>query len=172
MAYLTFNKLNNMSQPIQKSFSLNEAAHFTKSQTVFLSHRHDDKDAVKKVVGFLAQFGQKTYIDWLDNDMPRHTSAETASKLKGKINQSYKFILLATPSSIESIWIPWELGLADGIKGITKIAILPLLYKDTSWDEREYYGIYSYIEELADGRWGVFKQGESKGVLLSHWLES
>jgi hypothetical protein len=160
-----------MSQPIQKSFNLNENAQFSKNQMVFLSHRHDDKEVVKKAVGFLAQFGKKTYIDWLDNAMPKKTNSETASKIKEKINQSVKFILLATPGSIESIWIPWELGLADGIKGMDRIAILPLLNKDNSWDEREYYGIYNYIQEGQGGNWGVFSQDKPKGVTLESWLD-
>jgi hypothetical protein len=170
MSYLTFNKLNNMSQSIQKS--LNENYQFSKPNTVFLSHRHNDKEEVRKAVGFLAQFGQKTYIDWLDHSMPSQTSSETAEKLKQRINGSNKFVLLATPGSIQSIWIPWELGLADGAKGMDRIAILPLLYKDTTWDEREYYGLYNYIEQVTDGQWGVFKQGESNGVTLEHWFES
>lgn len=170
MSYLTFDKLNNMSQSIQKS--LNENYQLSTSNTVFLSHRHDDKEEVKKAVGFLAQFGQRTYIDWLDHSMPSQTSSETAEKLKDRINRSNKFVLLATPRSIQSIWIPWELGLADGVKGLDRIAILPLMYKDTRWDEREYYGLYNYIEQVADGRWGVFKQGIEKGVTLESWLES
>lgn len=59
--------------------------------------------------------------------MPSQTSSETAQKLKQRINRSNKFVLLATPGSIRSIWIPWELGLADGVKGLNKIAILPLV---------------------------------------------
>ncbi|WP_277376111.1 toll/interleukin-1 receptor domain-containing protein [Paenibacillus polymyxa] len=169
MSYLTFNKLNSMPQTIQKS--LNGNTQFNKQYTVFLSHRHTDKEAVKKAVGFLAQFGQKTYIDWLDHSMPSITSSETADKLKNRITKSNKFVLLATPKSLESIWIPWELGIADGVKGLERIAILPLVNNDTNWDEREYYGLYNYIEQVSDGRWGVFKQGESTGVPLESWFE-
>ncbi|GGH70166.1 hypothetical protein GCM10008014_54320 [Paenibacillus silvae] len=170
MSYLTFNKLNNMSQSIQKS--LNENYQFSTSNTVFLSHRHDDEQEVKQAVGFLAQFGQRTYVDWLDHSMPSQTSSETAQKLKQRINRSNKFVLLATPGSIRSIWIPWELGLADGVKGLNKIAILPLVKNEGTWDEREYYGIYNYIEQSYDGNWYVIKQGESRGVHLANWFES
>ncbi|GGJ13632.1 toll/interleukin-1 receptor domain-containing protein [Paenibacillus hunanensis] len=159
-----------MSEKLEKS--LQENYQFGKSNPIFLSHRHDDKENIKKAVGFLAQFGQRTYIDWLDHDMPEITSSKTAEKLKEKINKSKKFVLLATPNSIKSIWIPWELGIADGSKGLQKIAILPLIHSNFKWDEREYYGLYSYIEQVEDGRWGVFQNGQSNGTELGEWFES
>jgi hypothetical protein len=56
--------------------------------------------------------------------MPTVTDAETAKNLKTKITVSNKFVVLATLESINSIWIPWEIGLADQIKGLNNIALL------------------------------------------------
>lgn len=171
MAFLTFDKLNKQSPVLEKSANANQSK-FDKTKMVFLSHRHDDKAIVKKVVGFLAQFNQSVYIDWLDNNMPQITTSDTADKLKVKINQSSKFLLLATPESIKSIWIPWELGLADGIKGMPKIAILPISNNENRWEEREYYGIYNSIQQAEDQRWGVFPSGGGNGVELGFWLNN
>lgn len=172
MSYLTFNRIRNNSNILKKSFSLNESTKlFTTKTPVFLSHWHDDKEFVKDVIGFLAQFGQTVYIDWLDNNMPRTTSATTASLLKQKIRVSKKFIVLATPNSIESIWIPWELGIADGTKGLSNIAILPVVQYSGTWPEREYYGIYNVIEESDTGQWNVVSpDGSSR--LLGTWLDA
>lgn len=172
MAYLTFDRVRNNSNLLKKSFSLNESAKFFAKRTpVFLSHWHDDKEFVKEVIGFLAQFGQSVYIDWLDNQMPRTTNSTTAALLKQKINVSNKFIVLATPNSIESIWIPWELGIADGTKGLSNIAILPIVQYSGTWKEREYYGIYNVIEERNSGQWVVtFPDGRSRD--LRNWLDN
>lgn len=122
------------------------------------------------VIGFLAQFAQSVYIDWLDNQMPRTINATTASLLKQKITASNKFIVLATPNSIESIWIPWELGIADGTKGLNRIAILPVVQYSGTWQEREYYGIYNVIEERISGQWIVSSPDGSSRALRT-WLE-
>ncbi len=144
MSFLTFDQLDKESLSFQKSFSLNEGLKKSASHRVkvFLSHRHKDKSLVKKVIGFLKQFGAETYIDWLDHEMPEKTSAETAIIIKEKIKESKRFILLATPKSLDSKWIPWELGVGDILKSLNSVAILPLLVSDTYWAEREYYQIY------------------------------
>ena len=75
--------------------------------TIFLSHSHDDKEEVKRAVVFLRSIGVRVYIDWLDPSMPPFTSAETADKIKKKIKECNKFILLATNSAIASKWCNW-----------------------------------------------------------------
>lgn len=103
--------------------------------------------------------------------MPLVTSAETAEKLKNEIKNSNKFIILATPKSIESIWIPWEIGLADQLKGLNNIAILPIIHKDEKWEKREYYQLYNRIEQIS-GKWLVLKPEHSYlGEDLIQWLK-
>ena len=63
--------------------------------------------------------------------MPRVTSGKTASKIKTRIRQCDKFILLATNSAVESKWCNWELGYGDSQKfDNNDIAILPLKKAD------------------------------------------
>ena len=65
--------------------------------TVFISHKHDDLDETKGLIGLLERkYNIKAYIDSLDKSMPKKTSGETASKIKQRINRCNKFILLAT----------------------------------------------------------------------------
>ena len=144
---------------------------YSESITVFLSHRHtENTELLNQVRGFFASLGAKLYIDWMDKDMPPVTSGETALKLKYRIKSSKKFIVLATPESIYSIWIPWEIGLADQIKGLDNVAILPIVHDDGLWKNREYYQLYNRIENL-NGTWSVIKPGVVfTGTALDEWL--
>lgn len=175
MSYLTYDILNKQKTTFEKKASINKSLlEFAEIRPkIFLSHKHDDKEYIKATIGFLLEQGissDEVYIDWLDSSMPPTTSADTATKLKEKISDSRKFIVLATPESIKSIWIPWELGIADIKKGLSNIAILPITTNAYEWKDREYYGIYNTIEKANSGNWGVFPPGNSSGTLLSTWI--
>ena len=94
-------------------------------------------------------YNVKAYIDSKDSSMPSVTSGVTASKIKERIRQCDKFILLATDGAVESKWCNWELGYGDSQKFSSKdIAILPLKrkgYSDSSYKGNEYMQIYPYI---------------------------
>lgn len=136
--------------------SLNEIRHFSaeniRSQarsSVFLSHKHDDLNDIKEVMGMHEGMGAKIYIDSMDNKMPNETSGETVTRIKDVIKVCNKFILLATDKAIESYWCNWELGIGDVHKCISNsIAILPMKEKD-AWNSQykgnEYLQIYPSI---------------------------
>lgn len=66
--------------------------------------------------------------------------------------------------------MPWEIGLADQIKGLNNIAILPLVSEGKNWEKREYYQLYSRIEYYK-GKWLVLKPSFNyTGDELSKWL--
>src|SRR4051812_25708928 len=83
------------------------------SLDVFLSHSSLDKEALPKAIAFLKAFGANVYIDKVDKELPQNTSSETGKKLKQRIAECPKFIVLVTANSKNSRWIPWELGIAD-----------------------------------------------------------
>ena len=65
--------------------------------TVFISHKHEDLEDLSGLIGFLEKnYNVKAYIDSKDSSMPSVTSGVTASKIKERIRQCDKFILLAT----------------------------------------------------------------------------
>lgn len=113
---------------------------------IFLSHKHDEASLLQDVIAFLKNEGVDIYVDWMDEDMPVHTSAETASRLKEKIKKADKFILLATQEAINSKWCNWELGLGDAAKYIENIALFPINRTYQSFSGSEYLGIYPRIE--------------------------
>jgi len=129
-----------------KSFSARNA--YSTKPTVFLSHKHDDLDDVRGVIGELENLGAKVYIDSMDNKMPNETNGDTAKRIKEVIKYCNKFILLATDNAIESYWCNWELGIGDVHKYNQHIAILPMKEKDTydhKYKGNEYLQIYPQI---------------------------
>ena len=110
---------------------------------VFLSHKHTDKELVYKLIKLFKKHNIDVYIDWLDDDMPIVTNQETALKIKEKIKNSKKFLLLATDEAINSKWCNWELGLGDAEKYIENIAIIPVTNSNNgTWLGNEYLQIY------------------------------
>ena len=96
---------------------LEHSQYGVRKTTVFISHKHDDLDDLKGLLGFLEQeYDVKVYIDSRDPSMPKITSAQTALNIRERIKRCDKFILLATNGAIESKWCNWELGYGDAQK--------------------------------------------------------
>ena len=116
--------------------------------TAFLSHSHKDQELAEGLQAYLKERGWNVYIDWLDEEMPEKISSETAEKIKIRIRACQVLLFLATDNSCNrSRWCPWEIGLADGEKGASKVLIVP-----TSDDRgyefgNEYLGVYKRITE-------------------------
>lgn len=141
--------------------------------TVFISHKHDDLKDLQGLLGFLEKrYKVKVYIDSRDSSMPDITSDETAQRIKQRIKECDKFILLATNAAIESKWCNWELGFGDADKFDKNIALFPMKKKnssDSSYKGHEYMSIYPCIEE-DEGIYYVRKK-DGTLVLLETWLK-
>ena len=175
MSFLTYEFLQQNKEQFLLNRRINEInnVNYSKRVKVFLSHKHDEPiELINQVKGFFLSLNADLYIDWLDNNMPAITNEDTANKLKQKITETDKFIVLATPKSISSIWIPWEIGLADQLKGLDNVAILPIIHESDNWERREYYRIYSKIEQIS-GEWRVIPpQRDYTGTNLLKWLNN
>ena len=182
MGYLTFNRLKNIQtsnskeQVLEKAISLNESFGIVSptDKRVFLSYRRMDVASVKPVVKLLKSLGVSIYIDYLDDKLPNPPDHTTATILKASLVKCQKFILLATPNSKESNWMPWELGLGDGHTGYENTIIFPLLETEDYWTEREYYKIYGYVKDGVSENnikkdWAVFYPDRDP-IWLSSWL--
>lgn len=144
---------------------------------VFLSHSSADKDALPKVIGFLEKYGARVYIDKADKELPQKTSAETGIKLKERISQCPKFIVLVSANSKSSRWIPWELGIADEKKTLRNVALLPDIgnHGNADWPEQEYLGLYPRIvfhtfQSQSTPVWMVRNHHTNTGTELGEWL--
>ena len=140
--------------------------------TVFLSHKHSDTAILENVVAMLKKLGVFVYVDWNDEGMPAKTSGVTANRIKQKIKDCKKFILLATEDAIKSKWCNWELGLGDAQKYPQNIAIMPITEKRGDiFSGSEYLQIYPIIKtkyEFTSGEYYVI-DGNTE-VSLKDWL--
>jgi hypothetical protein len=144
--------------------------------SVFLSHSHKDVKLVEDLALLLVSLGISVYVDWMDESMTYPPDGKTAVKIKSKIKENKKFILLATTNAIGSEWCNWELGLGDADKYINNIALIPIANNDGSWNGNEYLQIYPYIDkdykslEFDSSFTVVFPNG--KKVKLIDWLKN
>lgn len=136
--------------------------------TIFLSHSHKDRELIQPVIAFLRSHGVKIYVDWLDEGMPDVISGETAKKIKERIQQQRKFLVLVTEHSKDSRWVPWELGYADSKKGMKHIGTLPVAEKE-DFVKNEYLRIYPKIEVIS-GRWFLWQDDPVDCTDLVTWL--
>jgi hypothetical protein len=191
MSFINESQLSNY-RVSTKTFSksdvidLNESLSRDKTKPmVFLSHKHDEINILEGATGFLKEEGVDIYVDWMDEDMPAFTNAETAKRLKLKIKVANKFILVATPNAINSKWCNWELGLGDAAKYIEHIALLPIDRTSQSFNGAEYLKIYPYIDfENGNGKYvngsnilrgyyvkTTLENGNTRLTPLKEWLK-
>lgn len=146
--------------------------------STFLSHSSKDDDLVAGAILVLENHGAKVYVDEIDPEMPPYTSEKTAALLKTRIRETSRFVLLASKNSKESKWVPWELGVADGVKGVSKIALFPASDSsyDQTWASWEYLGLYDRIvwgklENYQKEVWMVLDEKKNTATELSKWLK-
>lgn len=141
---------------------LEHSQYGARKTTVFISHKHDDLDDLKGLLGFLEnRYGVKVYIDSRDPSMPKTTSAQTALNIRERIKGCDKFILLATNGAIESKWCNWELGYGDAQKFKRHIALYPIKphgSQNNAYKGSEYMNIYPHIV-FSDGT-DTYKSGK------------
>lgn len=143
---------------------------------LFLSHSHYDKDIVLSARTLFERYRAEVYIDWLDDpNLPETTNTETAQIIKDRINLCYKFVMLASVKALNSKWVPWELGIADSKKGLSNVAIIPLVENSEKWPENEYVGLYSTIQKKNIGPfidYIVVSPDKSTQTYLGDWLKN
>ncbi len=153
MPIITESQFRNIAN--QKSSSglsgyVNETRTFSKSTSttsIFLSHSHQDKAKIEQAKIFFENLGISIYVDWMDSTMPEKTNGTTAIRIKSKIRENEKFVLLATNRAVNSKWCNWEVGIGDIYKlPNDNIAILGLADNNGHWAGNEYLQIYPSIE--------------------------
>ena len=147
------------------------------SGSMFLSHSSKDSDLVVGAIRILENHGGKVYVDEIDPQMPPYTTEKTAALLKDRIHQTSRFVLLASKNSRDSRWVPWELGVADGDKGLERIALFPAVDEpnDKSWVSWEYLGLYRRIvwgdlKGYEKRLWMVLDEKKNTATPLDQWL--
>ncbi|NCP18898.1 MAG: TIR domain-containing protein [Erythrobacter sp.] len=147
--------------------------------STFLSHSSADGELVVGAIRVLESHGAAVYVDKKDGSLPPYTDKSTAKILKNRISESQKFVLLASEQSKDSRWVPWELGLADGYKGLGNVAIFPAVESKgrDAWTNWEYLGLYDRIiwgdhDSYSGKIWMVIHGDSYTATELGKWLTS
>lgn len=191
MSFITESQVKNQRRSTKTFMTLNESLRTFKNESsylktkIFLSHKHDEKEFLEGAISLLKTFGVDVYVDWLDDGMPKTTSGQTAVRIKEKIKENHKFILLATEDAINSKWCNWELGLGDAAKYIENIALLPIKNDYNDFSGSEYLEIYPYVfnidyyqffkgEYRSQGTYVVYPSvnGNDRVLPIAQWLRN
>lgn len=145
--YTTIDEVKGFVGTLLERQTLMKAAASKSEKDTFLSHSSKDNDLVPGVALVLQNHGGQVYVDLGDDRLPEPPSVDTAQVLRDTIREMRRFVVLVSPNSKGSIWIPWELGLADGQKSTAAVALFPVVQKttETKWAEQEYLGLYRRI---------------------------
>ena len=134
-------------------------------KTAFLCHSHHDQQLAIGLQELLRAHGMDLYIDWQDPSMPSQPSAESAARLRRRIQMCDLFLFLATQNSMNSRWCPWELGHADGTKKNDRILLVPT-YDGSSTHGSEYLNLYQRVDIASDGKLAAFGAGTTQGTYV------
>ena len=144
---------------------------------IFLSHSNLDSELARGFVNKARQLGINVYFDLYDSTLTLPPSADTANKLRVRIQNASHFILLATVNSVQkSKWCPWELGCADGNN--IPISIAQTMDDSGNTWGAEYLSIYHSVEIMNAQGFGLrmarMKPRGASGSTLSfdNWFNS
>lgn len=174
--FLTYDDIRSFNKDSFSRSIVESAQKREKRGATFLSYSSLDDEFLPTIIGILENHGASVYVDKKDSSLPPTTSRDTAAILRRNIALASKFVLFVTPNSKASNWIPWELGLADGEKTKSKVALFPATEKgyDQKWAEQEYLGLYDRVVwgHFADkeNQWLVEDHTKNTAVTLRNWL--
>lgn len=176
MAIITESELRAEAESLLGGIPPSHSRRFSRSsagRSVFVSHSSQDRDLVLLVKTLLEHQGTSVYVDWLDDGLPSVVDRQTASILKTRIASNSLFLLIATARSLSSRWVPWELGIADGLKGMGAIAVLPVQRPQDTYSGNEYVGMYAELCTTDLARFSALAQPRPPGtpsVSMKEWL--
>jgi hypothetical protein len=176
--FVTYAELKKFGSEVDAGRLLKEAS-AKEGKTVFLSHSSADDDLLPGVIRILEGHGGQVYVDKKDQTLKQMDIFDIANRLRGAVRACRGFVLLVTPRSKGSTWIPWELGLGDGTNRDVNVALFPSAETagEQEWSEQEYLGLYQRIiwANFADeekGQWMVSDHRKNTGTRLGESLRS
>lgn len=135
---------------------------------VFISHQKKDRVQAKEIADYLIQVDIDVYFDEYDKELRLHHEENkprlvTDSILEG-INNSSHMLVLVSPNTIKSQWVPFEIGYGYNktqlsvmcLKGIPKGG-LPA-YIRTAKIVRDLYDLDSLIPDLSKSKVTLLKE--------------
>jgi TIR domain len=173
----SFEELRSIQAELDTKLLFEKASRSKATKDTFLTRSSKDKEFLPAIIEILTNHGASVYIDKEDERLPEQTSPESAAILRDTIATCRKFVVFVTPQSKASKWIPWELGLGDGIRKVENVTLFPSAdaVAEMTWAEQEYLGLYQRIvwgnfEGKANPEWIVYNHVTTVGVPLGSGL--
>ena len=113
------------------------------------------------------------YVDRGDERLPSPPSVQTAAILRDAIRATPRTVVFVTENTHRSRWVPWELGLADGLKAPSPFsAVLPFTASgsDEAWIGQFYLGLYPVVHTTNGTDWFVRDPRDGGDWTLRDWL--
>lgn len=79
---------------------------------VFISHQKKDSDVAGKIADYLEDAGIDIYFDQYDNTIDRSNPESVVRAIKYGIENSSHMLVVFSPNTLGSMWVPWEIGYA------------------------------------------------------------
>jgi len=153
--------------PLEKPAESLGEARTAGQQTAYLCHNPKDLYLAEGLQVLLKDRGWNVYIDWEEETMSETATSEMAEKSQSRIRECDWFLFLASEGSMNSRWCFWELGFAEGVKPFDSILIIPTKDEKEVWYGGELLQLYRHIEVTSSQRFGAFRPGEDRGVLVA-----
>lgn len=148
---------------------------YSKTYDIFLSHSYKDRLAVAGLAKHLkTEYGYNVYVDWIeDKALGRsNVSRLTAQVIRNQMRRCCSLFYVTSANASSSKWMPWELGLMDGMK--ERVAICPLtkeLNSSDNYQGQEYLGLYPYITETKASSSTLWVNNDSQHyITFERWL--
>jgi hypothetical protein len=150
-------------------------APFDATFDIFLSHSTRDAREVRALKKKFERLGYSVYVDWVeDDDLDREqVTPDTAARLRRRIAKSRSLLVHASEGAKLSRWVPWELGIADGLQ--RRVGVLPVLEQSrATYKGSEYLALYPYVDFAPGSTTGAMQAWVRRSpkvyVNLRHWL--
>ncbi len=134
-------------------FALNEVQRrmFNSSPSqpcVFISHKKDDAGFAKHLADYVMEKGINVYFDENDPILSKeHKSPdEVVSAIKKGLEKSTHMIIILSKKTLESNWVPWEVGFASAKDKEYRLLRLNDLFEDVP----EFYKVAQFLNDYDD----------------------
>lgn len=114
---------------------------------VFISHQKKDSDVAGKIADYLLDAGIDVYFDQYDSSINRADPNSVVNAIRTGIENSSHMLVLISPNTFGSMWVPWEIGYAYN----SQIALNVLRLKEVPKDKLpEYLKVVKVILDIWD----------------------
>lgn len=79
---------------------------------VFISHQKNDSEVASKIADYLVEAGVDIYFDQYDTTIDRSNPQSVVQAISYGINNCTHMLVVFSPNTLDSMWVPWEIGYA------------------------------------------------------------